>query len=319
MIKKHRLFWIFFCICFGTLLLLATLFDYQISLLLADLKNGQYISPNLFGRIFETIGENVIYLFIAFSSIIIALNGKKIKKSIIRYSFQFFFLCIAICFLFIGFVKIGSYIHEHNSSLIFFTHWIYKAISISISLIIVTLVCILLMKKFPQQISLLLSFSIIILITAALSQAFVQGMKPLFGRERFRAIYFFEENHLPHPGFTKWYVMNGNSSKIAALYQVDKDYFKSFPSGHTCAAGITYSLMLIPTLFPKYNRKERKWIFYVLPIFYTGIVAVSRIIMGAHYFSDVLIGGTTTFLSVWIAYFLYMKTVSIVNKKRQRI
>ena len=39
---------------------------------------------------------------------------------------------------------------------------------------------------------------------------------------------------------------------------------------------------------------------WVVPILYTGIVAISRIMVGAHYFSDVLFGGTIVFLGVII-------------------
>ena len=33
---------------------------------------------------------------------------------------------------------------------------------------------------------------------------------------------------------------------------------------------------------------------------FTGIVAVSRMVVGAHFFSDVLMGGTISFLSVML-------------------
>ena len=39
---------------------------------------------------------------------------------------------------------------------------------------------------------------------------------------------------------------------------------------------------------------------YMLIITYTGMVAVSRIIVGAHFFSDVLMGGTIAFVSMII-------------------
>lgn len=316
--KKKVIFWSSFILCFSLFLLLATFYDYEISELLADLSDGQYISSNLFGRIFETIGETVIYLFIAFAAMIIFLNCIKKRYKLIRYGLSSLFFLIAFAFLAIGFIKIGSYLCEHYPEAAFFKSLIYQLISIIFSLFLVILSCLLMNKKLSDQIPNLLSFAIVILMTAALSQAIVQGIKPLFGRERFRAIYYFETNHLSHPGFTKWYVMNGSSSKIASLYQVDKDYFKSFPSGHTCAAGMTYLLILIPKFFPTYQTKKWRWIFYVLPILYTGTVAISRIVMGAHYFSDVLIGGTVTFLSVFVSYSVYQKIAGKVQKKENK-
>ncbi|MDE6060839.1 MAG: phosphatase PAP2 family protein, partial [Clostridia bacterium] len=64
------------------------------------------------------------------------------------------------------------------------------------------------------------------------------------------------------------------------------DAFKSFPSGHTCSAGTIYALIMIPTLFG-YNGKKEKLgatiACWVVPIVYTMLVAISRIMVGAHY------------------------------------
>ena len=46
----------------------------------------------------------------------------------------------------------------------------------------------------------------------------------------------------------------------------------------------------------KIKNKEFKRMCYEIPIFYTGAVALSRIVAGAHYMSDVLFGGTMAFL-----------------------
>lgn len=78
------------------------------------------------------------------------------------------------------------------------------------------------------------------------------------------------------------------------------DAFKSFPSGHTCAAGMTYALIMLPDVLGIRNKGVRAlcWIF---PVAFTAVVAISRIVVGAHFFSDVLFGGTIAFLSMMFA------------------
>ena len=168
-------------------------------------------------------------------------------------------------------------------------------------------------KKYRELCSKLLPFAIIILITAALSNGIVQGIKPFAARERFRAFYYFEYRNVAHQGFTNWYIFNGSAKEIAATYpeelNVTKSFYTSFPSGHTCGAAITYTMMFFPVFIDKLNKKKTSWIFIAIPVVYTGIVAFTRILIGAHYLSDVLFGGTITFISAIIAYYIVKKFI----------
>ncbi len=66
----------------------------------------------------------------------------------------------------------------------------------------------------------------------------------------------------------------------------------SFPSGHaTTIAAVATACSL---LFPRW-----RWVFFILVIF----VAMSRVIVGAHYLSDVMVG---SYLGFIIAYWLYV-------------
>ena len=89
--------------------------------------------------------------------------------------------------------------------------------------------------------------------------------------------------------------------------QVGKDAYRSFPSGHTCAAGTTYALLALPHLFKKYNTVKYKVLFYFVSVIFTGTVAISRIVCGAHFFSDVLVGGTSMFLGVMLAIKIFVR------------
>jgi membrane-associated phospholipid phosphatase len=75
------------------------------------------------------------------------------------------------------------------------------------------------------------------------------------------------------------------------LYDIPKDNFKSYPSGHTAEVSI---LFVAATFFPLANKKYQK---YQLPAFIvagalTLLVAIARILAAAHYLSDVSWGAT---------------------------
>ena len=55
--------------------------------------------------------------------------------------------------------------------------------------------------------------------------------------------------------------------------------------------------------------KNRKQLCFFIPFVYSGIVAFTRLVMGAHYLSDVTIGGTVSFTIVIIA-------MAILQKKK---
>lgn len=74
----------------------------------------------------------------------------------------------------------------------------------------------------------------------------------------------------------------------------NKDSFFSFPSGHTTAAFAIFGILYMFS-----EKRFNKIIFIILPI----LVAISRIYLGRHFFSDTLTGGT-------IGYF----TATIINR-----
>ncbi|QQO10788.1 phosphatase PAP2 family protein [Breznakiella homolactica] len=75
--------------------------------------------------------------------------------------------------------------------------------------------------------------------------------------------------------FTRWFTPRG----ITGNY--------SFPSAHSSGAAAMLFLTLL-SRHPKYKGKE--FIFFCISVIYTGIVAFSRIVNGAHFASDVLFG-----------------------------
>jgi hypothetical protein len=62
-----------------------------------------------------------------------------------------------------------------------------------------------------------------------------------------------------------------------------------------------YTLLCLPYLLEKFNTRAWKIALWIITVGFTGIVAVSRIVVGAHYMSDVLFGGTIAFLAVMLS------------------
>ena len=119
----------------------------------------------------------------------------------------------------------------------------------------------------------------------------VQAVKNPMGRMRYRAMNVIGD----FSGYTPWYAAHGHPDKAWMRETFGtSDAFKSFPSGHTRAAAATFYLINLADATGMTDKRRRAalWCF---AIGFTGLVAVSRIVVGAHFFSDVLVGGTIGF------------------------
>lgn len=137
----------------------------------------------------------------------------------------------------------------------------------------------------------------LLIMLVALIIALVPGvtlLKSIFHRPRFRSIETFGLDF--HP----WY----EPSKDYLLYPESmKEEFKSFPSGHA-GASIAFPTMV---LFLPFIKKEYSK--YVLPCFIAGLawallVMFARMLVGAHFLSDVSIGALLTTTMMLVALFV---------------
>ena len=111
----------------------------------------------------------------------------------------------------------------------------------------------------------------------------VESIKFGWGRVRFRDLLAAGS----YDAFSSWVHPNGINGH------------KSFPSGHTSGAGMSYLLMLLPYLSEKL--RKRKTLLFIIAFIFTGTVAFTRLVMGAHYLSDVTVGGAISFTCVLAA------------------
>lgn len=131
------------------------------------------------------------------------------------------------------------------------------------------------------------------IVVMAIQLSLVEIIKILWGRVRFRDLVAAGS----YDAFTPWYHINGTNGN------------KSFPSGHTAGAGMSYLLMTLGYLSKR--SEKRAGIYFFISLIYTSAVAYSRLVLGAHYLSDVAAGGMISFTLVLIAMAVYEK----INKK----
>ena len=88
--------------------------------------------------------------------------------------------------------------------------------------------------------------------------------------------------------------------------------FKSFPSGHTGSAAVIVMLLsYLPYLTKgKVSMKHQKLLFFI-GFLYTLALAFSRMLCGAHYLTDVCVGG---FLSILICMITDFACAKLVEK-----
>ena len=113
------------------------------------------------------------------------------------------------------------------------------------------------------------------------SFVFVELVKAVWGRPRMLLISTTGNESL----FQPWYHPNGALKKRLLAEGVEKDLLSSFPSGHACSAACAMLLILLPTLGKQTRGRERA--FLLLGAGWTLLVCFTRIMMGAHFLTDV--------------------------------
>lgn len=310
-----------FLVIFAVLLTLASLYDYQVSEILTKnaLEDGQYHASDFYGVLFENIGSTPIYLFIMFALCVLFWTCIKVwdKKP---YNIILAVVCVigAVVAAFFIYKDAVAYLFDQVNRVTNYTSVdeIYAlrhsamCFALEIVLGIFTALPVLLATKLFKEETLKKLFWFIVASICAIGVAniLMAILKGPVGRMRFRSINsdlgagLIEAGELK--GYTPWYKINGQPNdailqSFKDAYGVE-DAFKSFPSGHTSSTATVYCLIMIPTIFETKKPKLTKALCWILPIVWTMLVAISRIVVGAHYFSDVLVGGTLTFVCMII-------------------
>lgn len=136
------------------------------------------------------------------------------------------------------------------------------------------------------------------LLTFFLFLALVPGVtliKSIFHRPRYRTVtlgYGALEFH-------NWWERCKDYEEMKEIYGIAGEEFKSFPSGH---AGGSAVFMAFIIYLPIFNKNFKK---YQIPLFYAGfawclLVSFTRILVGAHFLSDVSMGAMLIMICLYI-------------------
>jgi len=121
-----------------------------------------------------------------------------------------------------------------------------------------------------------------VLLAAYLS---LELLKNFFDRPRYRTVVLGYEG----VGFEPWYKPFAGADTYMAEYGLPSSEFRSFPSGHSLFSNLT--MCILPSLawvFPKL--KDKQLHLFLGGLVFSLIIMFTRMILGAHYLSDVSAG-----------------------------
>lgn len=237
----------------------------------ADLTLSHHLyNPNsLFGKVFEVIGEFPSSFIASFCAMIIARSRKKIGFKQIGSFVLSILLSVMAGFLLI------AYWNGPGALGIVFAIGVFLADFLGVGAI-----CKNENADACKAAKIGLQLFLVVIV-------FFNLAKLGWGRERYRHMVATGD----FSGFSHWFLPQGLASG---------NEFMSFPSGHSANAAIVMWITLFPKFIPALEKKEN--ILKVIACIWIGCVMVSRIIMGAHFLSDVTMGMTISLVLFYVFY-----------------
>ena len=298
--RKHIVAAAGLLVLFGGLLALATVFDLQVSFALAapNLAEGRYFSTSFLCNLVEVVAMAPIWGFATFAACILTVFFHH-RTGAARY--------LRILFFGLSVFTGASLLRDMMKYLLQILDretvmeqiW-FKALMAAFGLLVTVLVLALAGGWIQAHMRQLLPFALAV-VCSCCCFLFVELIKNPVGRMRFRAMHYIGD----YSYYTPWYRVSDARAQLGSL-GFDRDYFKSFPSGHTFSGSMACLVMLLPDLFKSLQTGKRKALSYAIPIAYTVTVAFFRVAAGAHFFSDVLVGGSMGFLAIQFFRYLFL-------------
>lgn len=246
-------------------LLVGSFFDYQIS-------SALFNSSSLFGRFVEAAGELPFELTASIAGVMLARSARPDSKA----SKWLAALGVLINAGLVGYEIIGSL--RVDGKLIAFQLVLTFTLVIAANVIAYRLT----RDTDPDDLA---RWALMVLAVWA-AQAIILNVivKPLWSRPRMRVI-----EVTPGLNFQPWWVI-GNPDKWSYIAAgVIKDGFKSFASGHTAHAAIGLMLAGLPAAAFTEKPSRRRVVFWAASLV-AALVAFGRIVIGAHFLTDVSCG-----------------------------
>lgn len=265
--KKNKILLVlFYCTC-AVLLVIGTLWDEQIS-------KALYAPDSLFGEFFKRIGEFPPYITIPlFGTAFFYGIPEKLGKAPAVFWRIFFTVITLAGFVFMT-TKFGDY-------------WLPKSdYRIAVEAVIAVIFCALSLffgKHIPKKhLKALKKFSVFGVLAFAVAALGVDLLKTPWGRMRPRDMLANGD----FSSFSPWYLPQGDTGE------------KSFPSGHANQAALLFILTALGDAFGSLKKYEIR--FFITSWVFTFLVSLSRLIVGAHFLSDVTAAAVITVSAVYI-------------------
>ena len=257
------------------LLAIGTFYDLQIDTVL-------YNPDSFISKVFAAFG---MFPF----SMLLCFTGLSFFRMMHKYNKYLMIILFVVCELF------AVYIIHHE------TKEYYVNLGIFVYLIDLFVVLILNIIMFPivggASTSKLMRYCMFLLLFACIALGAVEALKIICARPRYMLLV--ENNQIQ---FKNWYTILGNSAikKEWIAKGVDKDMFRSFPSGHTLSGSTLLFISSLGYVNKKFSSKKMANIMYAIALIYIAILAFTRLVLGCHFLSDVAMSFLITFISYCI-------------------
>lgn len=236
-----------------------------------------------FGLTLEVLGEAVAPLLAALAGEVLLVCSIRFRE----FHRRILYLLSGFLILFVGFGYMVT-IYLEISGIEF---WAF----LLITLFLLILAGILLFRSQPRTLDMLFRFAVFTICYLVSVLVIINLIKIGWGRIRPRDL-------LADTDFSNWFLPQGLTGN------------RSFPSGHTANAATLWVLTLFAPLCKK---NWKKILCYLIPILWILTMAVSRVIVGAHYSSDVLFGGSISILLFYLVRKMVAKRIRLYQAKTE--
>ncbi|HCU56511.1 MAG TPA: hypothetical protein DIC18_04190 [Clostridiales bacterium] len=289
MTKARKIVFVSVIVAVSVLLALGGLYDKTIS---QNLCQGN----NLGAQLFESLGTFPPFVFVAATFAVLFFLVKEEDRC------RIFKKTVCVCLTAVSYLVFGFVGSET-----FLTAFWARAVTALCTAIVLTPPTVLFFLKKDQErlkkYAIFLIFASIVCVVSSLIT--VNVIKFIWGRVRYREM--MQEGDVALKGFTAWYHPNGFS--LSGHH--------SFPSAHTSAASNLLVLCALDEVFPEAHGKKKTVIFVVSLYIFT--MAYSRIVLGAHFLSDVTVGFLIGYLAFFVARYLYFdKSKTVISALMQK-
>lgn len=260
--KKNEKLW--FLGIVAVLLVIFTFTDLQISKAVYNPQSG-------YGHFFEAFGELPGALIAVFSLAALITTGKYNAKwkAIL---FNIIFGVLLIMFSFMAAIMPMNYLGGIKAPVAGILAAVYAIAALWITKI--------LSKEESKS---LRQAAIIGILTFVAAIVVINIIKMFWGRLRFRSM------EAPYNEFSLWLIPQGLTTN---------NEYMSFPSGHSANSAVIMWVTLLPTFVTSLREKEKH--LKVIAGAWIAMVMISRVIMGAHFASDVTMGATISIVSFYL-------------------